>query len=120
MNPQFTDGDAHLLHAWEILNHGDTLWLLNELTLNPTTQRRKLLAAIIEKHGMSRPLGCCFVDTQRKNRCTCNLAMLSWRSPAWSRTGKPRMCLGNAHERFSTSLPACKMAQAHGCRMESV
>ena len=33
MNPPFANGDAHLLHAWEILDHGDIVCLLNEQTL---------------------------------------------------------------------------------------
>ena len=52
MNPPFANGDAHLLHAWEILDHGDIVCLLNEQTLlNPCTSNRKLLATIIEEHG---------------------------------------------------------------------
>ena len=38
MNPPFASGEAHLLHAWEILDHGDIVCLLNEQTLlNPCT-----------------------------------------------------------------------------------
>lgn len=29
MNPPFSNGDKHLLHAWEILNSGDIVCLLN-------------------------------------------------------------------------------------------
>lgn len=67
MNPPFADGDKHLLHAWEILDHGDILCLLNEQTLqNPCTQSRKLLAGIVAEHGTTHHLGCCFADAQRK------------------------------------------------------
>ena len=41
MNPPFANGDAHLLHAWEILDHGDIVCLLNEQTLlSPCTANR--------------------------------------------------------------------------------
>ena len=67
MNPPFADGEKHLLHAWEILDHGDILCLLNEQTLqNPNTQARKLLAGIVAEHGTTRTLGSCFADAQRK------------------------------------------------------
>ena len=56
MNPPFANGDAHLLHAWEILDHGDIVCLLNEQTLlNPCTSNRKLLTTIIEEHGEVEP-----------------------------------------------------------------
>lgn len=67
MNPPFADGDKHLLHAWEILEHGDVLCLLNERTLaNPSTANRKLLARIITEHGEVEPMGACFSEAFRK------------------------------------------------------
>ena len=69
MNPPFADGDKHLLHAWNILEHGDVLCLLNEQTLaNQSTANRKLLARIISEHGDVKPLGACFSDAFRKTR----------------------------------------------------
>ena len=67
MNPPFRDGAEHLLHAWEILLHGDIVCLLNEQTiLNPKDGPRKQLAAIIEAHGEVEHLGACFEDAERK------------------------------------------------------
>src|SRR5580704_9133897 len=38
MNPPFSNGDAHLLRAWDFLHHGEIVCLLNEETLkNPCT-----------------------------------------------------------------------------------
>ena len=70
MNPPFASGEAHLLHAWEILDHGDIVCLLNEQTLlNPCTVHRKLLATIIEEHGEVEHLGSCFAeDALRKTQ----------------------------------------------------
>jgi hypothetical protein len=52
MNPPFSNGDDHLLKAWDFLHHGEIVSLLNEETLkNPHTAARKRLASIIAGHG---------------------------------------------------------------------
>ncbi len=61
MNPPFSNGDDHLLHAWEILRSGDITCLLNAETLrNPCTAARRRLAAIIREHGSTEQLGQAF------------------------------------------------------------
>lgn len=58
MNPPFSNGDEHLLHAWDILHHGDIACLLNAETVrNPCTATRRRLAAIIAEHGTAEELG---------------------------------------------------------------
>lgn len=78
MNPPFANGDAHLLHAWEILDHGDIVCLLNEQTLlSPCTANRKLLATVIEAHGEVEHLGRCFAeDAFRKTQVRVSLVHL--------------------------------------------
>ena len=78
MNPPFANGEAHLLHAWEILDHGDIVCLLNEQTLlNPYTSNRKLLATIIEEHGEVEHLGSCFAeDALRKTQVRVSMVHL--------------------------------------------
>ena len=78
MNPPFANGEAHLLHAWEILDHGDIVCLLNEQTLlNPCTSNRKLLATIIEEHGEVEHLGSCFAeDALRKTQVRVSMVHL--------------------------------------------
>lgn len=67
MNPPFADAEKHLLHAWEILDHGDILCLCNEQTIaHATTANRSLLANIIADHGTVTALGACFADAERK------------------------------------------------------
>lgn len=67
MNPPFSNGDEHLLHAWEIMHTGDIVCLLNAETIrNPYTQKRKLLKQIIEQHGEVEFLGNCFRTASRK------------------------------------------------------
>ena len=61
MNPPFSHGAEHLLHAWDILDGGDIACLLNAETVrNPYTETRKLLCRIIEEHGSFEELGSCF------------------------------------------------------------
>lgn len=63
MNPPFHRGCDHLLHAWNILDHGDIACLLNAETVrNPYTAQRKLLKEIIAKNGTVEELGPCFKD----------------------------------------------------------
>ena len=58
MNPSFSNGDAHLLHAWEILQGGDIACLLNAETIrNPYSASRKRLAAIIAENGSVEFIG---------------------------------------------------------------
>ena len=78
MNPPFANGEGHLLHAWEILDHGDIVCLLNEQTLlSPCTANRKLLATVIEAHGEVEHLGRCFAeDAFRKTQVRVSLVHL--------------------------------------------
>ena len=67
MNPPFSNGDEHLLHAWEIMQTGDICCLLNAETIkNPYTQKRKLLKQIVEQNGSVEYLGNCFRHADRK------------------------------------------------------
>ncbi len=67
MNPPFSNGDEHLLKAWEILKDGEIVCLLNaETLLNPYTKKRKLLKAIIEQYGSFEIVEDGFIDAERK------------------------------------------------------
>lgn len=77
MNPPFSAGDKHLLHAWSILEGGDIACLLNAETIqNPFSKTRKLLAHIIEKHGEVEYLGPCFDTAERKTNVEVALVRL--------------------------------------------
>lgn len=66
MNPPFSEGAEHLLHAWDILPHGDIVCLLNAETIrNPYTKKRQLLLELIEKHGRYEFFGSCFAEAAR-------------------------------------------------------
>lgn len=83
MNPPFADGEKHLLHAWEILEHGDILCLLNGQTVdNPFSATRQRLQAIIEEHGEVEHLGACFLDAERRSEAEVCLVCLHKEAPA--------------------------------------
>lgn len=61
MNPPFSNGDDHLLHAWDILPSGDIACLLNAETIrNPFSATRKRLAKIIADSGSVEFIGQAF------------------------------------------------------------
>jgi hypothetical protein len=69
MNPPFSNGDEHLLKAWDILDSGDIACVLNSETINnPYTERRQHLAKLIEKHGSVEHLGAEFIEAERSTR----------------------------------------------------
>jgi hypothetical protein len=52
MNPPFSNGDEHLLKAWEISKGAEVICILNAETVkNPYSKKRKLLLNIIEQYG---------------------------------------------------------------------
>lgn len=71
MNPPFRDGEKHLLHAWDILPHGDIVCLLNAGSM-----RNPLLERIIAEHGETEELGPCFEDAFRKTSVNVALVRL--------------------------------------------
>lgn len=67
MNPPFSNGDEHLLRAWEFMHDGEIVCLLNAETIrNPHTEARQRLAAIIREHGGTDELGPVFKAADRK------------------------------------------------------
>ena len=79
MNPPFDKGARHLLKAWEILEDGDIVCLLNEETLkNPCTEERELLKRIIkDNNGHVEYLGNCFQSAERKTNVNVAMVRLS-------------------------------------------
>ena len=83
MNPPFANGEKHLLHAWEILEHGDIYCLLNGQTVdNPFSATRQRLRAIIDEHGDVEHLGACFLNAERRSEADVCLIHLSKEAPA--------------------------------------
>ena len=68
MNPPFSNGDLHLLHAWEVVgNGGRVACILNAETIrNPHTKRRRDLLDLIEAHGSVEFVGQAFANAERK------------------------------------------------------
>jgi len=68
MNPPFSQGDSHVLHAFGILaQKGRLVALVNSETLrNPYTRTRRQLLNLIEQVGGTvEELGACFKDSER-------------------------------------------------------
>lgn len=77
MNPPFSNGDEHLLKAWEILHTGTIICLLNSETVrNPHTKRRKLLSSIIANNGEVYELGRAFDTSERKTNVEVSMVVL--------------------------------------------
>jgi len=68
MNPPFSDGARHLLHAYEIAPKGcKIVCLLNAETVNNTySNTRRELKSIIDLYGNFRNLENCFTDAERQ------------------------------------------------------
>ena len=79
MNPPFSQGAKHVLHAWEILWDGEIVALLNAETLrNAFSAERQLLARIIEQHGEVEFVEGAFTspETMRKTEVECAIVYL--------------------------------------------
>lgn len=96
MNPPFSNGDEHLIKAWNFLHDGEIVCLLNAETIrNPHTQRRQHLAKIIEEHGEVEFLGACFDTAERKTNVEVALVYLKKvakddSDDLWSKAGAER------------------------------
>ncbi len=75
MNPPFSNGDKHLLKAWDFLHSGEIVCLLNEETIkNPFSEDRRRLGQLIEQFGHVEYLGDCFTTAERQT--SVNVAMV--------------------------------------------
>lgn len=78
MNPPFSNGDEHLLHAWDILHTGEIICLLNTATFqNPHTKRRKQLLELIAENGEVWHLGKAFDTAERKTNVDVSMVVLN-------------------------------------------
>jgi hypothetical protein len=67
MNPPFSNGDEHLLKAWELMYEGDIVCLLNAQTVRlPHTERRKRMVELIREHGSVEYIGQAFRQAERR------------------------------------------------------
>lgn len=83
MNPPFSNGDDHLLHAWDVLYGGDIVCLLNANTLNnPNTAKRRLLDNLVSGHGRVTKLGRCFDSVEAFRKTSVEVAMVHLRKEA--------------------------------------
>jgi len=77
-NPPFSTGDQHLLKAWEILEEGEIIFLLNaETILNPFSEKRKLILKLINDFGSFEVLGDVFSTAERRTGVNVALVRLT-------------------------------------------
>lgn len=77
MNPPFSDGDKHLLHAWDVLKAGEIRCILPKTMIDKQfSSSRKLLANIIEQHGSIQDVGAPFRDAERRTPVECVIVTL--------------------------------------------
>lgn len=78
MNPPFSNGDKHVMHAWEIAPEGcEIIALVNWETLSNSFSRfRKSLSVIVEEYGTKENLGDCFSIAERKTNVEVGLIRL--------------------------------------------
>ena len=93
MNPPFDKGDAHLLHAIELLGNGGQLCcLLNSETLNnPYSIKRQHLSNMLDQFNAKIiDMGICFQDSERPTGVSVSMIVLSkptevYQSDIWER-----------------------------------
>ena len=93
MNPPFDKGDAHLLHAIELLGNGGQLCcLLNSETLNnPYSIKRQHLSNMLDQFNAKIiDMGICFQDSERPTGVSVSMVVLSrptevYQSDIWER-----------------------------------
>lgn len=78
MNPPFSNGDKHILKAWEIAPAGcEIISLCNAETFNNDyTSRRKELLSIIDNYGIKNELGNVFFESERTTNVNVGLVKL--------------------------------------------
>ena len=67
MNPPFSDGPSHVLHAWEILQPaGELISLVMATNISrPHTKEMELLKAFVEQYGSFEDMGPAFAQARR-------------------------------------------------------
>ena len=78
MNPPFSQGAAHILHAWEIAPPGCRIVALcNAQTLeNRHTRERIRLSNTLRQYGQTEQLGSCFGDAERQTPVSVSMVTL--------------------------------------------
>lgn len=82
MNPPFSNGIKHLLHAWNVVASGGTkiACLLNAENLkNPNSKDKQLLLSIIDEHGSWESIGQPFKNAER--RTAVEVALVTLQKP---------------------------------------
>ena len=82
MNPPFKNGVKHALKAWEVLNNGNLICLLNSETIrNPYTRDRKYLLSLIEQYGSVEHIGQVFANENNERKTNVKACIVRLHKP---------------------------------------
>lgn len=77
MNPPFSNGVDHILHAWELLWNGHLVALLPKTVLKESVSwKRDRLLQIIEEHGTVEKIGAAFRTAEKTTKVDCIIVRL--------------------------------------------
>lgn len=107
MNPPFSNGLDHFIHAFEIGNSAKVVCLLNSDTVHGKTEKAKMVRTIVEDNkGEIVELGSCFTDAERKTKVNvCMIRVQSEKLNEFEFEFKPQFDREEVHD-FSTSYGA--------------
>lgn len=110
MNPPFSEGPAHILHAWDILEPAGELVSLVMATnvTRPHTKEMELLASYIERFGSFEDLGPAFANARRPTEVPIGLIRMT--KPA----GEPSRFSFNFEAEKDEAAPNIEMDVAEG------
>lgn len=77
MNPPFSNGSKHILHAWEIAPEGCQIITLCNYETIVKVNRYRELNSVIRDYGTSENLGDCFSDSERSTNVDIGLITLN-------------------------------------------
>lgn len=77
MNPPFSQGVQHVLHAWDILYDGELVAIINaESIRNPFSKERSMLVSLIGKYGYVEFAQEAFIEAERRTEVEVALVYL--------------------------------------------
>lgn len=83
MNPPFSDGDKHVLKAWDILWDGEIVAIINAETIrNPFSKERQRLVGLIQNFGSVEFIEGAFMVEEAERKTSVDVALIWLRKQA--------------------------------------
>jgi hypothetical protein len=77
MNPPFSEGIEHLLHAWRMIYEGEITCILPTTALEGKYADERVLLSLIESYGTSEPIGQAFKHSEHPTDVECAIVRLT-------------------------------------------